>query len=193
MTDAISSYRNIQLKPVSLTELNSGNSAGAVSVDNSEKKKINLNNLGTVIEEQKKSGMGFVGNSLRWTKGFVKGVYNCTIGLVFNPFQLALIIGAGLAGALLLGKKGFSLNKSVKTELLAFGGFSMVKGIFDLYSYFKNKNSDKIEKAKKNIESFGKSCAYMCVPLAIPFVPGATKLVKTKGKELAQKALHKLV
>ena len=100
--------------------MNSGNSAGAVSVDNSEKKKINLNNLGTVIEEQKKSGMGFVGNSLRWTKGFVKGVYNCTIGLVFNPFQLALIIGAGLAGALLLGKKILFISR-FKTELLALG------------------------------------------------------------------------
>lgn len=190
MPNAISSYKNIQLKPLSLTELNSAYSAGSVPVDNWEKKN---NNQETAINTQKKAGMSFAGNSFRWAKGFTKGVYNYTLGLVFNPFQLALVIGAGLAGALLLGKKGFSLNKAVKTELWVFGGVSAVKGLFDIRSYFKNKKSDKIDKAKKNIESFGKSCAYMCVPLAIPFVPGATKLAKTKGKELAKKALKKLV
>jgi hypothetical protein len=190
MPEAVSSYKNIQLKPISLTELNSGNSVAPVSAKNLEKKDDNLE---TVINRQKKAGMSFAGNALRWTKGFVKGVYNCTIGFVFNPFQLALVGGIGLVGALLLGKKGFSLNKSIKTELWVFGGASALKGIFDLRNYFKNKKSDKIDKAKKNIESFGKSCAYMCVPLAIPFVPGATKLAKTKGKELAKSALKRLV
>jgi hypothetical protein len=188
MTDISPVYSNIQLKPLHLSERTQVAPA-AVTTDKST---ITGNPDNAVNKVQNKSGLSIPSKLLNWGKGFGKGVYSYTLGLILNPIKSVMIMGAGLVGALLLKQAGFSANKAVKTELILVGAASAVKGVFDVRGYIKNKNAGKIENAKKNIENLGKNSAYMCLPLAIPFVPAATKFASTKGLDFIKYAIKKL-
>lgn len=186
MTDISPVYTNVQLKPLHLPPERSAGfpaAAGArdeyVQSDDKQAKKPEISRSSVLFN---------------WGKGFVKGVSSYTIGLVLNPIKLALVLAAGVGGAVLLNKKGVSVNNAVKTELILVGAASAVKGVFDLRSYIKNKEDGKIDKAKKNIETFGKTSAHMCLPLAIPLVPAATKFFNSdKVRSFIKKTILKLI
>jgi hypothetical protein len=185
MYDALPAYTNIQLRPFHLPERSAGIPITSITTDKTP--------VSNIIQPQNNTGMSIPGALFNWGKGFTKGVFSYTIGLLLNPFKLALVIGAGIGGALLLMKRGFSINNAVKTELIAVGAYSAVKGVFDIGGFISNNGSGRIDKARESIDSFGKSCAHMCLPLAIPLVPAATRLAGTKGVDFAKYAIKKLV